>query len=225
MSSLRIYWSYLLGLPKTLRFNFRYLPFGEAVKLPFLLSHQVRFKKLGGEVILTTPPAERKRGMIKLGFSDVGIFDKRLSPVIWQVSGTVVFEGRADLGHGSRLSVAGRLVLGAGFGINAESAIICRKGIRFGRDCLLSWDILIMDTDFHEIHTTAEPTTINPDAEVTIGDEVWIGCRATILKGVTLAKGTIVAAGSNVVTSSTAEQTVIGGNPAKTIKSGVVWRR
>lgn len=53
-------------------------------------------------------------------------------------------------------------------------------------------------------------------APVTIGDNVWIGCRCIILPGVTLAEGTIVGAGS-VVTKSSEPYTTIAGNPARVI--------
>lgn len=52
---------------------------------------------------------------------------------------------------------------------------------------------------------------------VVIEDNVWIGKRAIILKGVTIGKGAIVAIGS-VVTKDVRPGTVVGGNPAKELK-------
>jgi acetyltransferase-like isoleucine patch superfamily enzyme len=133
-----------------------------------------------------------------------------------------MFGGRADIGHGSKISVAGSLELGAGFGINAESSIVCRKRIVFGRDCLLSWDVLIMDTDFHRINS-AQGEQVNADREVLFGDKVWIGCRSTVLKGVTVADGVIIGAGSHLVSSVTEANCALGGNPAKVIGSALFW--
>ena len=48
-------------------------------------------------------------------------------------------------------------------------------------------------------------------------DNVWIGMDATILKGVTIGENSIVAAGS-LVTKDVEPNTIVGGNPAKTIK-------
>jgi acetyltransferase-like isoleucine patch superfamily enzyme len=59
-------------------------------------------------------------------------------------------------------------------------------------------------------------------APIAIEDDVWIGCRATILKGVTIGKGSVVAAGA-VVTKSCPHHSLIGGIPAKIIREGVVW--
>lgn len=50
-----------------------------------------------------------------------------------------------------------------------------------------------------------------------IHDNVWIGTRATILKGVTIGEGAIVAAGA-VVTKNVPPHTLVGGVPAKIIK-------
>ena len=53
---------------------------------------------------------------------------------------------------------------------------------------------------------------------VRIGDKVWVGANATILPGVTIGDGAIVAAGA-VVTKDVAPRTVVGGVPAKVIKT------
>ena len=53
---------------------------------------------------------------------------------------------------------------------------------------------------------------------IIVEDNVWIGARAIILDGVRIKRGTIVAAGS-IVTKDTEENTIVGGNPAKIIKS------
>ena len=51
-------------------------------------------------------------------------------------------------------------------------------------------------------------------AEVVIEDDVWIGTKSTILKGVHIGQGAVIAAGS-VVTHNVAPFTVVGGNPAR----------
>jgi acetyltransferase-like isoleucine patch superfamily enzyme len=55
------------------------------------------------------------------------------------------------------------------------------------------------------------------DQPVVIEDDVWIGCNATILKGVTLGRGSVIAAGA-VVTRSVPPYAVAGGVPAKILK-------
>ena len=55
------------------------------------------------------------------------------------------------------------------------------------------------------------------DRDIVIEDDVWVGTRAIILKGVRIGKGSIVGAGS-VVTKDVPPYSVVGGNPAKVIK-------
>lgn len=55
------------------------------------------------------------------------------------------------------------------------------------------------------------------DQPVVIEDDVWVGTRATILKGVTIGRGSIIAAGS-VVTKSCKPYSIIGGVPAVILK-------
>lgn len=52
---------------------------------------------------------------------------------------------------------------------------------------------------------------------VTIGNDVWIGSRVTILPGVDVGDGAIIGAGS-VVTKNVEPYTIVAGNPAKIIK-------
>ena len=52
------------------------------------------------------------------------------------------------------------------------------KSINFGDDNLLSWDILMMDTDFHKIISSDGEERNKPSA-IDVGNHVWIGCRVT----------------------------------------------
>ena len=58
--------------------------------------------------------------------------------------------------------------------------------------------------------------TGNEDLGVVIQDDVWVGARAIILRGVTVGRGAIVGAGA-VVTKSVPSYSVVGGNPAEVI--------
>ena len=88
---------------KTLYFNFKYLPFRRAVRFPILISRHCRVRKAGGTAEILAPV---HFGMIRFGMDGVGIFDNRRSRSIWQVEGKLVFEGRAFIGHGCKISVA-----------------------------------------------------------------------------------------------------------------------
>ena len=207
------------SIPKTLRFNLHYFPLKTALKLPVVVSHRTFLRELNGKVVL---PEKVETAMVKIGFGDVGHYDRKRSRSIWQVSGTVTFGGKASIGHGSKISVRGDLTLGAGFNMTAESTIVCAKDIRFGNDCLLSWDILVMDTDEHPLYDK-EHKRINPDKPIMVGNHAWIGCKCVLLKGAVIPDDTVLAAGTLLTSALTGEQQVIGGNPPSVLKRDVRW--
>ena len=74
-----------------------------------------------------------------------------------------------------------------------------------------------MDRDYHKFMSDKEAY-----GEVKIGNNVWIGARAAILKGVTIGDGAVIGAGA-VVTKDVPPRCLAAGNPAKIIKEDVYW--
>ena len=213
------FFNILCSIPKTLRFNLHYFPLKTALKLPVVVSHRTYLRELHGKVEL---PEKMETAMIKIGFGDVGHYDRKRSRTIWQMSGMVSFGGKASIGPGSKISVRGNPFLGDGFNMTAESTIVCAKEIRFGNDCLLSWDILVMDTDEHPLYNK-DNERINPDKPILVGDHVWIGCKCVLLKGAEVPDNTVVAAGTLLASSFSGEHQVIGGNPPTVLKHDIRW--
>jgi maltose O-acetyltransferase len=75
-----------------------------------------------------------------------------------------------------------------------------------------------MDADGHALAPELRHQSAGATDVVTIEDNVWIGSRVIILKGVTLGAGCVVGAGS-VVTRSVPPRTVVAGNPARSIRT------
>ena len=207
---------------KTLYFNFKYFPFKVAIKFPILISKHVLLKQISGKIHFDCKPTF---GLVHIGFGEVGVFDVKNSRSIWEVYGTITFKGKASFGQGSKITVAkeGNLVIGDNFRITAESTIISYLEIIFGDNCLLSWEILIMDTDFHKINDE-NGQTINEPKSILIGNDVWIGCRALILKGVIIPNNVVIGAGSIVSKKLENENSIYAGSPVKLIKEQITWR-
>lgn len=110
------------------------------------------------------------------------------------------------------------LNIGSGF-INCNTKLYCFNKITIGDNVKISEDIIIRDSDNHEILYDGYLKS----APITIGDNVWIGMRATILKGVNIGEGAIIAAGA-VVVKDVPPHTLVGGVPAKIIKENISWR-
>ena len=163
-------------------------------------------------------------GMIRLGYKNIGVFDEHNSHLIWEVKGLIKFKGQAIIGHGSKISVGnnGVLIFGDNFEITAESTIIANKNVSFGNGCIVSWEVLIMDDDFHKVYDK-EDVVINLSKPIQIKNNVWIGTRCTILKGTVIPNGCIVASSSIINKEFMEDNTLIAGNPAIVKKRGVKW--
>jgi len=94
----------------------------------------------------------------------------------------------------------------------------CAKSITIGENFLCG-DSIIMDTDFH---TFSNPNHILYKATlskaVSIGNDVWLGGQSTVLKGCNIGDKSVVGFRA-VVTQDVPSNTIVGGNPAKVIKS------
>ena len=204
----------LLSIPKTLYVNFRYLPLQQALKLPFLVAYNVDFQAYRGGVIL---PKQLRLGMIRIGFFEVSVCNH--SQTAFKVKGTVEFRGTAYLGRSSKVLVmkGGRLVLGEDFKISSASSIFCINHIEFGSHIMFSWDCLVMDSDTHVI-MDSEGKRINDDKPIVFGNNIWIGCRCTILKGSIIPDGCVIGASSTLTGQKLSPNTIVAGNPPSSRK-------
>jgi len=105
--------------------------------------------------------------------------------------------------------------------INQRVQIICMDAITIGDDVMISRDVIIRDNDGgHEILTDGYKKT----APVIIGNHVWIGQGAMIMKGVTIGDGAIIAAGAWVATNVKPNSLVMG-DPARAVQKNIEWRQ
>lgn len=98
----------------------------------------------------------------------------------------------------------------------ALSEIHIGSHVMFGPEVVLiggGHNITIPDRFMTQVHEK----TGNEDLGVTIEDDVWVGTRAVILRGVTIGRGSVVGAGS-VVTKSVPPYAIAAGNPARVVR-------
>ncbi|GAB2544745.1 acyltransferase [Spirosoma aerophilum] len=98
------------------------------------------------------------------------------------------------------------------------------KSIKIGADCMLSAGIDIRTGDSHSIVDAETRKRINYAQNISIGDHVWIGLNAVILKGVTIGHNSIVSTNA-LVTKSIPSHVIAAGIPAKVVKTDVDWVR
>jgi acetyltransferase-like isoleucine patch superfamily enzyme len=134
----------------------------------------------------------------------------------------VRLSGQPQLGFNNRHNDRPLLSIGDGTFIGHYTSISVAEAVRIGRHCLLAGGVSIADYDGHPLNAEARRAgETSPLAEVrpvTIGDDVWIGTGATILKGVIVGDRAIVGAHA-VVTKDVPPDTVVAGNPARVVKS------
>ena len=171
----------------------------------------------GGVNILGALPYMKipKNGLVRLEDNSVINSDFKESNIA--LSGRCKFvtgyEGKITVGQNSQLN-----------GV----CLVAYEAIEIGKDCQISSATLIADTDFHPKDSSMRrrqllkqwfPFSSVAKEKIFIGNNVWIGWNATILKGVNIGDDSIVAAGSVVLKGEYPKRSLIGGNPAKVIKS------
>lgn len=114
------------------------------------------------------------------------------------------------------------IIIGDNCNIGTFSHITAIRGIYLGDNVLTGKSILITDnahgaSSREALLQAPNRRPLTSKGPVRIGDNVWIGDKASIMPGVSIGKGSIVAANS-VVTHDVPEYCIVGGNPARILK-------
>ena len=129
-----------------------------------------------------------------------------------------------DLGQNARLKIGSYVLMNG-------ARIICDSEITIGDHCLISWNVVLMDTYRLPLDTVERRAELQkvptrsprhasapvPALPIHIGPNVWIGFDSCVLPGVTIGRGAVVGARS-VVTSDVPPYSVVAGNPARIIR-------
>ncbi len=155
-----------------------------------------------------------------------GSIDRRISGGIIRVGAGSLIQGnlvteRAE----SCIQIGDNSLIGGG------TVMDCALAITVESDVLVSYECMISDCDNHSVKFSLRQRdladwmngmqhdwTESAMAPVRICRGAWIGARSIILKGVTIGEGAIIGAGS-VVTSDVPPFTIVGGNPARVIRT------
>lgn len=98
-----------------------------------------------------------------------------------------------------------------------------QKHCFIGNNGLFSFDIWIRNADPHLVYSCESGKRINPTKSVFLGDHVWLGQSAMVLKGSQIDSGSIIGAMSLVAGKKIGHNESWGGVPAHKITDGVFW--
>jgi acetyltransferase-like isoleucine patch superfamily enzyme len=161
-----------------------------------------QLETMGGHCILMKPWNIRLHGPgIYFGeqIHVVTASDRKVRLCVWEHQAGC---GRIDVGDYSLICP----------GVRIDSA----THIEIGANTMIAAGAYITDADWHDLYDRSQ--SIGTTAKVTLGENVWVGDGATVCKGVTVGRNSIIGAGA-LVASDVPENVIVGGNPAKIIKS------
>lgn len=147
-------------------------------------------------------------------------------PTLFQGRGKLVLQDRAWLGYGlagaknvpillQPREVDSVIIFGKNSAVMNGCELVARTSISIGDNTRIGPHTLIYDSDFHDVDPGLrnQPGKTEP---VVIEENVWIGSRAIILKGVCVGRDAVVAAGC-VVTKDVLAGSIVAGNPMRIV--------
>ena len=131
--------------------------------------------------------------------------------------GAIELGYQTSIGSNASLIVKeGRLKIGAGSYIGIGSFICARESIRIGCNTLVAEYVTIRDQD-HSIDSIPYKKAGFKTAPIVIGNNVWLGAKVTVTKGVTIGDNSVIGANS-VVTRDIPNDVIAVGVPAQIIR-------
>lgn len=213
----------ILSFPFTIFFNFYYLPFRQAIKIPIIL-YRPSFYGLGGHVKIVC--SNLHFGMIHLGRRN-GIVLQRKGFWYQNQGGTIIFRGMCHLGAGTTLFVGENATLDIGDRISNAVAlnIDCRYRIKINGPSEFGWDVILMDSAMHTLKNDNGMPAGKGYGEIVIGSNNWITTKCIVLAGSRTPDFCIAATSSllNKDYSGESPRCLLAGCPAQVKRYGI-WR-
>lgn len=227
MKYIKRFWGIITSganLYKTVIFNFRMLPFKEAICLPIWLYGKVDISRSTGSIHWTNPTKVHTGGW-RIGQAICVLNGTNISRdvTILSIQGVLKLGEHGHIMNGCHMYVkCGSVVELGDRVVIAEHIRICSFiGITIGEQTRISWDSQIMDTDFHYVLQPDGTVYLNKK-KINIGNRVWIGNHVTISKGAGVGEECIIASNSLLNHDySNVKNGLFVGIPAKLLKEGV----
>jgi acetyltransferase-like isoleucine patch superfamily enzyme len=161
-------------------------------------------------------------GMLNIGIDNYGFLHKS-DKTLLNINGKLTIDGSYSIGRGCRFDIANNAEMSIGHGgyMSPNTTFIIMHSLKIGNHCIISWDCQFLDEDFHEIIYEGKREV---EKQIVIGNNVWIGCGVKIYKGTIIPDNCIIASDSIVKGIFSDKHCLLGGNPAKVLKTNVDWK-
>lgn len=177
--------------------------------------NKIRFKitgiKIGKNPIIQNHIYLRisKDALIYIGNNFTYTSGSGFNPICRNIEGSICAENKATINIGNNVGIS-------------SSCIWISHSLSIGNNVKIGGDSIILDSDAHSLNyidrrdpTNDQKNKINKG--IIIEDDVLIGTRSIILKGVTIGARSIIGSGS-IVTQSIPNDCIAAGNPCRVIK-------
>ena len=201
-------------------FNFKYLPFKQAIKLP-ILTYKPHFHKLKGKVIIDSPHIYT--GMIRLGIFASAVYPN--NGFYLKHEGTIIFKGKCIIGNDCHVVCGkhGKIVFGKDFLASAGLKMVSHCGIIFGNESRFGWGSIIIDTNFHPLYDIEKKVFKKTFGEINIGDNNFFTTQCMIMPGVRTPERCVFGARTLVTRGGNYEPYCVhGGNPVRILSRNVM---
>lgn len=213
----RQFWRALIP---SLIFNFKYLPFNQAKKLPIWV-YKMRCLSQKGSILIDCDKIYS--GMIQLGFPRAATYPN--TGITWRNQGKVIFKGSCRIGNDCYVIVGkkGKLTFGDDFKANSGMKLVSECGITFGNHTRFGWSVICMDSNFHPLYDIDKKKYKVGFSPIVIGDYNWFSTQSYIMHGVRTPERCIFGARSVVTHGGQFESYCVhGGSPLRVLARNVI---
>jgi acetyltransferase-like isoleucine patch superfamily enzyme len=161
-------------------------------------------------------------GRLELGLLEQGFSHPRDTGLL-RVKGRLDVHGNVRIGRGNRwdIGTGAQVSVGPETYFSADVLLVATTNVEVGSNCAIGWGTQILDDDFHLLRVAGHDRPRR--GAVRLGDHVWVGSRVTLLRGTHVAAGSVIASNSVLRGDFPEPGSLIAGNPARVVRSGVEW--
>ena len=204
---------------RSIYYNFKYLNFKQAIKLPIIICNNTKIKGKGKIEL------EKNAKKIYIGEQTLKWCNpkREYTYIFLDKNSKLKLKNNVYIGLGTKIEISnhGICEIGENTVFTGKSNIICKNYIQFNNNCLISWNTLFLDSDGH---TIIKNNIANKLGKIIIKNKIWIGCNVTILKNTIIGSNSIIGANSLIKGKFKNSNILIAGNPGIIIAKNIKWK-